>query len=124
LVVFGDGLPTGNFGGALVQWAAFGGKINMSNSGDIITLADRSGRVHSQISWGDCAGVACAAEHIDGSLNLDQATVRNPELIGKWVPHNTLSAGKLFSPGRRSDGKPFMGKPLPPTNLSIEFTYE
>jgi pimeloyl-ACP methyl ester carboxylesterase len=124
LVVFGDGLPTGDFGGALVQWAAFGGKINMSNSGDVITLADRSGKVHSQISWGDCAGVACAAEHIDGSLGFDQATVRKPELTGKWVPHNTIAAGKLFSPGRRANGQPFMGKLSAPTNLSIEFSYE
>lgn len=124
LVVFGGGLPTGDFSGAMVQWAAFGGKINMSNGGDVITLADRSGKVHSQISWGDCADATCAAEHIDGDLGFDQAIVRNPELTGAWVPHNTLKVNDLFSPGRRSDGKAFRGKPLPPTNLSIEFTYE
>jgi pimeloyl-ACP methyl ester carboxylesterase len=124
LVVFGGGLPTGNFSGAMVQWAAFGGKINMNNDGDVVTLADPSGKVHSQISWGDCAGVTCAAEHINGSLSLDQATVRNPELTGVWAPHNTVAAGDFFSPGRRADGKPFIGKPQPPANLSIEFTYE
>jgi hypothetical protein len=108
----------------MVQWAAFGGKINMNNDGDVVTLADPSGKVHSQISWGDCAGVTCAAEHINGSLSLDQATVRNPELTGVWAPHNTVAAGDFFSPGRRADGKPFIGKPQPPANLSIEFTYE
>lgn len=120
LVIFGGGLPTGNFSGATVQWAAFGGKLNMSNDGDVLTLADPRGTVHSQISWGDCADSACAAEHIDGSLSFNQALTRKPELTGPWALHTDLEKGVLFSPGRWSDGKPFIGKPQPPTDLSLK----
>jgi hypothetical protein len=114
LVIFGSGLPIGNFGGATVQWAAFGGRINMNNAGDVMTLADPSGTVHSRISWGDCASVTCAAEHITGSLGINQAVVRSPELTGAWKPHTDLAAGVFFSPGRRFDDTPFIGKLRPP----------
>lgn len=50
MVVFGNGIPTGAFGGSIVQWAAFGGRLNMSNDGDVLTLADHAGTIHSQVS--------------------------------------------------------------------------
>jgi hypothetical protein len=115
LVIFGSGIPTGDFGEAIVQWAAFGGLINMNNAGDVVSLTDHRGRIHSQISWGDCDGVACAAEHINGSLGIDQSMVRAPELTGEWVRHTEITAGVSFTPGRRSDGTAFIVKLAPPS---------
>jgi hypothetical protein len=63
VVVFGGGVPTGRFDGARVQWAAQGGRLDLSNSGDVLTLRDAAGAVVKQISWGDCAGQPCAQDH-------------------------------------------------------------
>jgi hypothetical protein len=63
LLVFGGGVPTGRFGGAMVQWAAFGGQLNLSNAGDVLTLRDAAGTVAKQVSWGDCDGAPCSRDH-------------------------------------------------------------
>ena len=72
LIVFGGGIPTGQFAGARVQWAAFGGRLDLSNAGDVLTLRDAAGLAIKQISWGDCAGHPCARDHrigrADGKL--------------------------------------------------------
>lgn len=72
VVVFGGGVPTGAFNGARVQWAAFGGRLDLSNHGDVLTLRDAGGTRVKQISWGDCAGQPCARDHrvlhADGTL--------------------------------------------------------
>lgn len=106
LVVFGGGVPTGRFGGANVQWAAFGGRLNLSNEGDVLTLRDATGTVAEQISWGDCAGERCAREHRTRDLGFASALVRWPELVGKWTVHNEVSRSR-FSPGVRADGSVF-----------------
>jgi hypothetical protein len=111
LVVFGSGIPTGRFGGAQVQWAAFGGRLDLNNAGDVLRLADPTGQVHTRLSWGDCGGSSCAPQHISGSLGIDQSLVRSPELSGEWVPHVTLAPSALFSPGTRADGTPFVAVP-------------
>ncbi|MBW1880958.1 MAG: lamin tail domain-containing protein, partial [Deltaproteobacteria bacterium] len=107
LVVFGGGVPTGDFGDSNIQWAAFGGRINMNNAGDVVTLADRFGVVHAQVSWGDCDGAPCATDHRVADLEIDQSIVRDPELIGPWTPHSDVQAGSAYSPGLRADGTGF-----------------
>ncbi len=103
LVVFGGGVPTGRFGGADVQWAAFGGRLSLSNGGDVVTLRDADDRVVTQMSWGDCAGTPCPAEYRGGDLGIAGSIVRWPEPVGTWVPHAGV-ANADFSPGVRTDG--------------------
>lgn len=102
LVVFGGGVPTGAFGGAHVQWAAFGGRLDLSNAGDVLTLRDAAGTVVNQFSWGDCAGQACARDHRAGGLGFASSLVRAPEITGGWAVHEEV-AGSDFSPGVRAD---------------------
>ena len=92
----------------------------MNNTGDVLTLADGRGAVHSRISWGDCADTPCASEHIAGSLGIDQSVVRSPELRGAWVPHTSVAADSRFSPGRRADAIRFERALSPPKNLQLE----
>jgi len=106
LVVFGGGVPTGRFGGATVQWAAFNGRLNLSNAGDVLTLRDAGGTRAKQLSWGDCAGEPCASEHYTGDLGVESSLVRWPELTGTWRAHGEV-AGSRFSPGVRADGTVF-----------------
>lgn len=106
LVIFGGGVPTGEFGGARVQWAAFGGRMDLSNSGDVLTLRDAAGTVVKQISWGDCAGQPCARDHRVGDLGFASSLVRSPEMTGGWTVHNEVSQAN-FSPGVRADGTLF-----------------
>jgi hypothetical protein len=65
LVVFGGGVPTGAFGGAAVQTAAFSGSLNLTNAGDVLTLRDTHDRIVTQLSWGDCAATACAGRRVE-----------------------------------------------------------
>jgi hypothetical protein len=103
LVVFGGGVPTGRFGGAQVQWAAFGGRLDLSNDGDVLTLRDATGTLVKQISWGDCAGQPCATDHRAGELGIENSLVRWPEMVGSWAVHGKV-AHLNFSPGVRADG--------------------
>jgi hypothetical protein len=66
VLIFGGGVPTGKFGGADVQWAAFDGRLNLSNDGDVLTLRDATDAVVRQVSWGDCSGTPCARDHRSG----------------------------------------------------------
>ena len=96
IVVFGGGNPTGNFGGAIVQTAT-GGQMNISNSGDLITVQDATGTV---VLVFDSATL---------SANPDESYTRNPDLSGDFVQHSTIieSNGALFSPGKKIDGSSF-----------------
>ncbi|MDC1365278.1 lamin tail domain-containing protein, partial [Algibacter sp.] len=96
LVLFGGGTPTGNFGGALVQTASEG-QINMSNSGDLVTLADAS------------RNVVLTFDVEPLSNNPDESYTRNPDLIGGFEQHSTIEGanGTLFSPGTKLDGTSF-----------------
>jgi len=108
MVIFGGGLPTGPFGEAEIQWAAFGGQLNLSNEGDVLTLADASGAIAKQISWGDCAELVCAEEHIPRGLGINESIVSGLEPGGEWKKHSALSGAK-FSPGLRTDGGTWHG---------------
>ncbi len=106
LVVFGGGQPTGAFGGALVQWAAFGGTLSLSNAGDVLALRDPAGRVLRRISWGDCGGGACAEDHWQGTLAVGGALLRWPEPGGAWTLHRAV-VPRDWSPGTRADRSPW-----------------
>jgi len=103
IVIFGGGIPTGDFGGSLVQWAAYSGSLSLSNNGDGIRLYDKQGTLAQQLSWGDCGDMNCANEHISQNLEIDQSIVRWPEISGSWQSHTTTS-NKLFSPGTQANG--------------------
>lgn len=96
LVLFGGGTPTGSFGGAIVQTASEG-QINMSNSGDLVTLADPSGNVVLTFD----------VEPL--SNNPNESYTRNPDLTGNFEQHSTITEanGTLFSPGTKLDGSSF-----------------
>ncbi|NVK03746.1 MAG: lamin tail domain-containing protein [Flavobacteriia bacterium] len=93
LVVFGGGTPTGTFGNAIVQTAS-DGRINMNNSGDLVTLTDAAGNV---ILTFDIEPL---------SNNPNESYTRNPDLTGQFEQHGT-NTGVLFSPGTKIDGSPF-----------------
>ena len=103
VVVFGGGVPTGSFAGAAIQWAAFDGQLGLSNAGDVLTLQDHQGTVVSRVSWGDCGGAECAADHITGTLETGASVVRWPEPSGSWRNHRELRSSR-WSPGTRVDG--------------------
>lgn len=96
LVLFGGGTPTGSFGGALVQTASEG-QINISNAGDLVTLADSSGNVVLTFDNSALSG------------NPDESYTRNPDLIGDFEQHAGIpeANGTLFSPGTKLDGSSF-----------------
>lgn len=96
LIVFGGGTPTGSFDGAVVQTASEG-LLNMSNSGDFMTIKDTSGNV---ILTFDVEPL---------SNNPDESYTRNPDLTGSFEQHSRIDAsnGALFSPGTKLDGSSF-----------------
>ena len=103
VAVFGGGVPSGDFGGARVEPAAFG-RLSLQNAGDIVTLRDAAGAVAAELSWGDCAGNACASEHFGGDLGAAASITRSSDdPAGSWRLHGA-SAGTPFSPGVRADG--------------------
>lgn len=103
VVVFGGGVPTGDFGGAATLTAQFGGRLSLTNDGDVLTLRDTRDKPVARVSWGDCAGAACAEDHIPGSLGVAASMVREPGTADAWAAH-AGEGGRPYSPGRRSDG--------------------
>lgn len=95
LVLFGGGTPNGDFGGALVQTAnGFENRLNMNNSGDLVTVKDSEGAV--QLTFD--------VEPL--SNNPDEAYTRNPDITGEFVQHSGVN-GALFTPGTKADGTSF-----------------
>ena len=103
MVVFGGGVPTGDFGGAQTLTALFDGRLSLTNAGDVVTLRDAGDEPAARVSWGDCAGAACAEDHIEGSLGIAASIVREPETSSEWNAHAD-GGGHPYSPGHRSDG--------------------
>ena len=97
IVVFGGGMPSAAFGGAVVQTASTG-LTGFNNGGDTVTLKDASGTVVAESTYGSEGG-------------NDEALTRDPDLTGEFVQHTsaTGSSGALFSPGTQVDGTPFSG---------------
>ncbi|MDY0781425.1 lamin tail domain-containing protein [Tenacibaculum sp. IB213877] len=97
LVLFGGGTPTGNFGGAIVQTASEG-QINMTNSGDVVSLKNTNGEDLLTFDIEPLSG------------NPDESYTRYPDLTGDFVQHGAdvpEANGALFSPGTKVDGSLF-----------------
>ena len=111
IVVFGGGVPAGDFGGALVQTASTG-FIGLNNGGDTVEILDGGG---AQV-----AVATYTSEAPDQSLTLD------PDITGVPVAHSNAAAsgGALFSPGTQIDGSPFAGCTPPPPVAINEFLYD
>ncbi|MCC6605090.1 MAG: lamin tail domain-containing protein [Anaerolineae bacterium] len=95
-VIFGGGVPTGGFGGAVMQTASTGA-LGLNNGGDTLTLEDT-------------AASTLTVEY-DSEGGNDQSLTREPDITGLFVPHSQTAAsgGTLFSPGTQLDGSPFSG---------------
>ena len=93
IIVFGGGVPTGGFGGAIVQTAS-DGELNMSNAGDLMTITDAA----------DVVQVTFDIEPL--SNNPDESYTRNPDITGDFEQHNA-NTPLLFSPGTKVDSTPF-----------------
>jgi hypothetical protein len=103
LVVFGGGVPTGEFGNADVQTAAYTGSLNLSNAGDVLVLRDANDRLVIQLSWGDCSSKPCAADHWNADLAFGASIALSPEPPARWRPHVEVGTPR-FTPGVRPDG--------------------
>jgi len=106
LVVFGGGNPDPNnpaFGGSYVTKSATG-SLSLTNSGGVITLRDASGSTVSFATYGNAGGLPADA---------NQSQTRSPDIVGNFIPHKLAPGGEgsTFSPGTRSDGRPFLPAP-------------
>jgi len=94
ILVFGGGIPTGNFGDSIVQVAS-SGRLYLLNTGETLELLSDLSLLITSATYGSDGGK-------DESLN------RYPELTGpSFVLHSTMSGGSIFSPGTRVDGTLF-----------------
>lgn len=101
-VVFGGGMPQGEFGNAGINGLVFVANLSLGNTGDSVILKDASGAAVEVIAFGVAEGSA------NQSLN------RNPDVTGTgFTTHSTIpgSGGRLFSPGAKVDGTPFTPGP-------------
>ena len=92
-VVFGGGIPTGDFGGAIVHTAS-ASVLNLNNSSDTLTIKNDIGETI----------IVFDVEAL--SNNPNESYSRLPDICGDFVQHNSTSLG-LFSPGTKSNGDPF-----------------
>ncbi len=95
VVIFGGGVPGGDFGGSQIYTA---GSLGLNNPGDTITLRDGDGVERLRYQYG-----------AEGSEN--QSLTRSPDISGDLplVLHSELpeTLGALFSPGVQLDGSVF-----------------
>jgi len=103
-VVFGGGLPTGAFGGAVTQIASnpHPTEFMSLDNGDRITLRDGKGTLITSLQY-------------SGAGN-DTSITRNPDAnnTSAFAQHSSLPGGLLFSPGRRNSGATYSGCTIPP----------
>lgn len=92
-VVFGGGIPEGDFGGAIVHTAS-ASVLNLNNSSDTLTIKNEIGETL----------IVFDIEAL--SNNPNESYSRLPDICGDFVQHNSTSLG-LFSPGTKSNGDPF-----------------
>jgi hypothetical protein len=99
-VVFGGGMPAGEFGNAAENGLVFsigGAGLSLNNAGDTITIKDGGNQVVAALSFGAAEG------------NANQSITRSPDVTGNFTVHSSAagSQGSLFSPGARANGQPF-----------------
>ena len=103
LVVFGGGVPTGDFGGAIVQVAnGYNQQLNINNSGEVIRVFSEGEEILSF----DCAPF---------SDDPNASYTRWPDVTGAFTHHGRIDFNEdgnndevPYTPGRRSDGTPFI----------------
>lgn len=93
-VLFGGGTPTG-IPGDRVETSTTG-NLNLSNSGDVITITDASSTVILIFD--------SSATGLDFGAN--QSVTRSPDITGDFVLHTTANAALLFSPGSTTGAAP------------------
>ncbi|HET9533525.1 MAG TPA: lamin tail domain-containing protein, partial [Blastocatellia bacterium] len=101
-LVFGGGVPRGEFGNASVNGLVFTAALSLNNGGDTITLSDNAGLTVERVTYGSGEGGA------------NQSITRNPDILGAaFALDSTVAAskGSLFSPGVQIDGSPFSQGP-------------
>jgi hypothetical protein len=93
-VVFGGGTPTGSFGTAIVETAS-SGELNLTNSGDVITVENASGNI------------AIVFDSSGFSLDFgdNQSITRSPDVTGDYVLHTTANPDLVYSPGLEVTGE-------------------
>lgn len=97
LLVFGGGIPTGEFAGAMVQTAS-SGMLNLNNAGDNLRLLNPGGVETLHISWGRCGEIGCQGEYLNFDLEIGQSITRTTQNPGQWVRHSLVD-GQRYSPG-------------------------
>ncbi len=101
-VIFGGGIPQGDFGNARNNGLVFTAALSLNNSGDTIMLKDASGLAIESVTFGSMEG------------NANQSLNRNPDVVGiSFVTHSSApgSGGRLFSPGTLVSGAAFTAGP-------------
>lgn len=98
-VIFGGGVPTG-FDVSVVT--ASSGSLSLNNTADAIQLFDVNGTLIDAVWYG-----------VEG--NQDQSLSRFPDGSGDFQLHSSIadSAGALYSPGRKTSGRPFSSPVIP-----------
>ncbi len=95
LVVFGGGIPVGQFGNAVVLADTGTSGLSLNNSGEKITIKNNS-------------GVSILTFDSDAlSNNPDESYTRSPDITGNFVQHSTIGTRK-FSPGTNINGIGFV----------------
>lgn len=99
-IVFGGGTPTGAFGNATANGLVFtagSAGLSLNNGGDTIAIKDELGAIVTSLTFGSSEGSA------------NQSITLSPDITGSFTTHSTAagSAGALFSPGARVNGRPF-----------------
>lgn len=101
VLVFGGGLPQGDFGHSVVQVASTG-DLSLNDRGDTLVLIDNEGNSWAYYAYGEEA-------------NDEQSITRDPDIFGAdpLVKHTLAegSLGAIFSPGTRINGLAFTGCP-------------
>ncbi|PRP66238.1 T9SS type A sorting domain-containing protein [Nonlabens agnitus] len=108
LVVFGGGMPTGTFGGAIVQTASEGA-LNLNNSGDNVVLSNPNSKIAIDFN----------SSSVSVSFGEDQSVTRNPDITGEFVLHTDANASLLYSPGLKVDGGTLTTSSLTQENFTI-----
>jgi hypothetical protein len=98
VVVFGGGVPDGDFGGSLVQVSS-DGVLSLNNLGEMLTLYDGAGHLVLTLTY------------LNGA-EPGESINRWPDITGQdFIPHMIApeAGGKRFSPGTLLDGSSFPG---------------
>ncbi len=112
-VVFGGGVPAGAFGNAGANGLVFaigGAGLSLNNAGDSIIIKNNSG---VEIARHDYPPPAS---------DIDQSLTRSPDITGGFTAHASAagSEGRLFSPGARVNGRPFVSDDPAITSVTPE----